>query len=392
MNKVVLKIKTLAFLLAFWAISFAAQSQKVVYSPQTKVSLLTCAPGVDLYAGFGHTSIRVVDPARGIDWVYNYGVFNFNTPNFYVKFARGMLKYMVIYHPTSGFLRQYQQEGRQVIEQELNLTKDEKHRFLEVLRDNYNDEKKRYYMYDFFYNNCATQIRDILKRELKPTFPSPKKDTTFREMLDVYISDQPWLDLGIDLILGLPADKKTDVLSQMFLPDYLFYNMSQWKKPNGEMLLGKPKVLIKGKSKITRPDPGFNQPFYVFWGLFGFVLLTTFLIKSDRLKRTLDGFFLFITGFIGIFVLVMWFGTNHDATQRNLNALWANPLYFYLAFAVWRNRKIKFTFGMMLAVTSLLLVSWSFFPQKFNTSLIPIFLIMIVRAVDHLFLSAKKGE
>jgi hypothetical protein len=149
--------------------------------------------------------------------------------------------------------------------------------------------------------------------------------------------------------------------------------------------------LVKGINTIKRPDPGFNQPLYIFWALFVVGLLSTFLIKSNRAKRVLDGFFLFITGFIGIFVLIMWFGTNHDATQNNLNALWANPLYFYLAFAVWRNRRIKFTFGMMLIMTSLLLASWSFFPQKFHYSLIPIFLLMIVRAIDHLFLNKKAG-
>lgn len=385
-------LKKLVILLMLWAVGFSVQSQNVTFSPQTKVSVLTCAPGAALYASFGHTSIRVVDPVKNIDWVYNYGIFNFNTPNFYVKFARGMLKYMVLYYPSDRFLQEYRDGKREVIEQELNLTPAEKTRFLEILKDNYNDENKRYYMYDFFYNNCATQIRDILKREFKPTYPTPKKDSTFRDMLDVYIADQPWLDLGIDLILGLPADKKTDVLSEMFLPYYLYYNMSEWKKANGEPLLGKPTYLVKGINTIKRPDPGFNQPLYIFWTLFAVGLLSTFLIKSNRAKRVLDGFFLLITGFIGIFVLVMWFGTNHDATQNNLNALWANPLYFYLAFAVWRNRRIKFTFGMMLIMTSLLLASWSFFPQKFHYSLIPIFLLMIVRAIDHLFLNKKAAR
>lgn len=386
------RIKNLTLFFFFWTFSLVAYSQKpdttrLNYSPQARITLLTCAPGHALYASFGHTSIRVVDPVLRKDVVYNYGIFNFNTPNFYVKFARGMLKYMVLRYPTLYFLKEYRDGKRRVVEQELNLTPAEKKQFLDVLEDNYIDPEKRYYMYDFFYNNCASQIRDILKREFKPSFPMPEKDSTFREMLDVYIGNQPWIDLGIDLLLGLPADKKADVLNQMFLPDYLFHNMSTWKKADGTPLLGKPTNLVNGMSKIERPDPGFNQPTYMFWALFGIALLLTFLIRNNRIKRILDGFFLLITGFVGMFLLLMWVGTNHDATQMNLNIIWANPLYLYLAFSTWRNRKIKFTFGLMLLVTGALLASWTIFPQKFHFSLIPVFLLMIVRAADQLLLA-----
>ena len=390
------QIKTFAFSLLFCLCAFTAHSQRfdttrLNYSAKARITLLTCSPGNALYSAFGHTSIRVVDPEINKDVVYNYGIFNFNTPNFYLKFARGMLKYMVARYPTIYFLREFRNEKRQVLEQEINLTPAEKKQFLDVLEDNFIDPNKRYYLYDFFYNNCASQIRDILKKEFNPI--TPKEDTpdsTFRQMLDVYIADQPWVDLGIDLLLGVPVDKKADAFNQMFLPDYLCYNMSQWKKQSGELLLGKPRPLVPGTAKITQPAPGYNQPLYVFWALFGVVLLTTFLFKSHRLKRALDGFFLLFIGLAGIFLLFMWVGTNHDATQVNLNVLWANPLYFFLAFGVWANRGIKLTFRMMLLVNILLLASWTFFPQKFHFSLIPLFLLMIVRAVDQLFLMKKQ--
>lgn len=391
------QIKKLAFSFLFCLLTFAAYSQRldttrINYSPNTRVTLLTCSPGTQVYAAFGHTSIRVVDPVKNIDLVYNYGIFNFNTPNFYLKFARGMLKYMVARYPTRFFLREFQREKRRVLEQEINLTPDEKRQFLAVLEDNYIDPNKRYYLYDFFYNNCSSKVRDMLKKEFNPIMPKEEKsDTTFRQMLDVYIADQPWIDLGIDLLLGVPVDKKADAYNQMFLPDYLYYNMSKWKKQSGEFLLGKPRDLVAGSAKITYPAPGWNQPLYVFWALFGVALLVTFLIKSRGFKRFLDGFFLLIVGLAGTVLLFMWVGTNHDATQVNLNVLWANPLYFFLAFAVWFNRGIKLTFRMMLLVNVLLLASWMFFPQKFHFSLIPIFLLMIVRAVDHLFLMRQRG-
>ena len=260
------KIKTVAFSFLFCWCTLAAYSQRfdtthINYSSQARVSLLTCAPGNAVYSAFGHTSIRVIDPTTNKDVVYNYGIFNFNTPGFYLKFARGMLKYMVARYPTIYFLREFQNEKRRVLEQEINLTPAEKKQFLDVLEDNLIDPKKRYYLYDFFYNNCASQVRDILKQEFNPIAPKEAApDSTFRQMLDIYIADQPWIDLGIDLLLGVPVDKKADAFNQMFLPDYLSSNMSKWQKQSGEPLLNKPRVLVPGAAKLARSAPGWNQP------------------------------------------------------------------------------------------------------------------------------------
>ena len=64
-------------------------------SLHVKISLLTCAPGEDLYTSFGHTAIRIIDSMAHTDVVFNYGVFNFDEPDFYMKFTRGKLNYMI---------------------------------------------------------------------------------------------------------------------------------------------------------------------------------------------------------------------------------------------------------------------------------------------------------
>ena len=51
-----------------------------------EVSLLTCSPGTEVYSLYGHTAIRVKSYTTGEDWVFNYGVFSFNRPNFYMAF------------------------------------------------------------------------------------------------------------------------------------------------------------------------------------------------------------------------------------------------------------------------------------------------------------------
>src|SRR5699024_474509 len=62
-----------------------------LFAQNYQVSLLTCAPGEELYSSFGHNAVRLLDLDTGRDLVFNYGTFDFDTPNFYVKFARGKL-------------------------------------------------------------------------------------------------------------------------------------------------------------------------------------------------------------------------------------------------------------------------------------------------------------
>ena len=57
------------------------------FGPDTKISLITIGPGKDLYSKFGHSAIRLSDPSNRIDLTYNYGTFDFDTPNFYPKFV-----------------------------------------------------------------------------------------------------------------------------------------------------------------------------------------------------------------------------------------------------------------------------------------------------------------
>ena len=112
------------------------QSQVPDLSPRAEFSLLTCGPGTDLYATFGHSAFRLRDPERGIDWVYNYGTFDFHTPNFYMKFARGKLPYALSRQSFDNFLYTYQLEHRWVHEQLLDLTPAESRPLLTFLERN----------------------------------------------------------------------------------------------------------------------------------------------------------------------------------------------------------------------------------------------------------------
>ncbi|MGB5383353.1 MAG: DUF4105 domain-containing protein, partial [Lutimonas sp.] len=74
-----------------WCLSSFSQSD--LLSDEAEISVITCGPGSELYSTFGHSAFRILDPKRNLDKVYNYGTFNFETPNFYAKFVRGKLLY-----------------------------------------------------------------------------------------------------------------------------------------------------------------------------------------------------------------------------------------------------------------------------------------------------------
>ena len=136
------------YILLFFFTGLSAQN----FGPDTKISLITIGPGHDLYSKFGHSAIRLSDPSQGLDLSYNYGTFDFDTPNFYGKFVRGKLDYILSVDKTFPLLRYYQRTGREVIEQDLLLSPEEVQEVAAFLIENYKPEN-RTYKYDFFYDS-----------------------------------------------------------------------------------------------------------------------------------------------------------------------------------------------------------------------------------------------
>ena len=128
-----------------------------------EVSLLTADPGTELYSSFGHSAIRMREIGPdGRDLVFNFGTFDFDTPNFYGKFATGKLNYMLSVVPYDRFIVEYDYYKRGLREQVLDLNQEQKDFLLQHLDAQY-DPARRFYKYDFFYNNCATKIRDAFE-------------------------------------------------------------------------------------------------------------------------------------------------------------------------------------------------------------------------------------
>ena len=369
-------------LLILFCFIFQANCFSQQFHPSSKISIIIASPGNILYNAFGHSAIRINDTINDYDLVYNYGIYNFNTPNFYTKFVRGKLLYKLGLQRFGGFVEGYKSQGRQVTERIVNLNEAQKTKILQFLSENYQPENREY-LYDFFYDNCASVIRDVLEQQVDGTLEydtANVKQITFRQLLDEYLATSPWSDFGIDLILGLPADKKADFRNQMFLPDYLEENLSK-ASLNGKALLSE-QIIVAPLTKSAQKQPLFS-PLLIMILLALLFFLATFFIGSKTVQYFVDVLLFGLLTLAGCIFLFMWLGTDHKACYQNLNMLWANPLYLLLIpYAKIKN--VKLIWWAVLILIIVLIISFPIFPQQYHIAFLPIFFIIIFRCVRNL--------
>ncbi len=324
--------------LIFTLILALGYSQSAQLSPTAKISVITCGAGDELYSSFGHSAFRVQDPSQGLDLVYNYGTFNFNTPNFYLKFARGKLMYSLSRQRFENFLYTYQLENRWVKEQILDLETRDINAIFQFLERNYQPEN-RDYKYDFIRENCSTKIPDVLREVLGDALeykPDHLEDQlTFRELIQSYLSWNSWSSLGIDLALGSVIDKKAIGDEYMFLPDYVLMQMNNSSLSSNPLVQRQRTVLDLSNGRATLLFT--SSPLFWFLLLFVFTLTITIIdFRNHTRSRWLDFILMFLTGFCGLFIIFLWFFTDHTTTANNFNIAWAFPANIVLAFLMAR--------------------------------------------------------
>lgn len=376
--------------LIFSTLSYAQGT--LVLSDSARISLMTVAPGDFVYSTFGHSAIRIYDPIQRFDRCYNYGTFDFEQPNFILKFCRGKLLYMLDMEPYRSFEYGNLQDYRQMEEQTLNMNQEEKQRLFNLLQENFKPEN-RFYKYDFFYDNCATRIRDIFEetffQQLSFDSTGLPKGATMRDLLHPYLQDKPWLGFGIDLILGLPADRKATTENFMFLPDYLHDIMGKAKKADGQLLVSRERFIPEGGLKKFADTAPLGNPVWI-TALFALVGLLS--MASPRNERIFDAIFWFLLGFAGLIIAFLWFATDHSATKNNMNILWALPthlLFFY------RNRlteTTQFYFTLTGYIALALLVLWKWLPQDLPEAAIPLLILIVVKSVGRRYWKKEKKE
>ncbi|MBK7731709.1 MAG: DUF4105 domain-containing protein [Bacteroidales bacterium] len=294
----------------------------------TDVYMITCAPGNESYSIYGHTALRIAIRGSDFDMVYNWGIFDFSTPNFVYRFARGRLDYMLGAYSYSRFLQEYISEGRSVWSQKLNLTTTEKERLFLLINENLRPENVKY-RYDFFYDNCATRVRDIIAASADDTviFPVKEKSFSFRQLIDPYQKVLPWLDLGADMLLGLPADRKASVADEMFLPILLRDNFAGTVIVHDgiEESLAEPLETVVDIPATQTASKAW-VPQALFWLIFAFVVLVTFVFKRPGLEKVIDYILYFIFSVIALLLIFTNIFSEHDALHLNLLFLGINVL------------------------------------------------------------------
>jgi hypothetical protein len=378
-------IRTGFFVFFFSILSF---SHAITLSDSARISLLTVAPGDELYSAFGHSGIRVTDFKTNMDVVFNYGTFDFNQPNFYVNFVKGRLLYMIDVELFQNFKSMYVYEERAVTEDLLNLTTEEKQHIFSYLYNNAKPEN-RDYRYEFFFDNCATRIRDVFEKELgkKLVFHYESFDTnyTLKQMLDLYVAKSPWVQFGFYLILGMPCEVKATPRVQAFLPDYLqkVFQTASLQTPNGdERFVNATNVLLDYPLPVAEND--FFTPLNsMLLLLLMFVILSIAEWKFKKQFLFFDGMLFGIAGVLGCFFLCMWLFTEHYSVPKNLNMLWAIPLHlpvvFLLMFKSLRKYLAKwFLFTAVLMVVLLLLKG--ILPQPYHVAVLPVIAALGLRA------------
>ena len=291
-NKKTYKMKKIIFLFIISSL-ISIKGIGLTLSPETEVSILTCAPGNELYSLFGHTAIRINDPRHQIDRVYNYGTFDFSTPHFYLKYARGLLPYQLTVQKFSHFIYNYQLEERTVYAQTIRLDSLEKQRIFDLLEENLLPQN-RYYLYNFLFDNCTTRSRDILLKSLPDSvaWNMPDVNKNFWNLLDEYLQASPWVQWGIHTILGQRGNRTATTFQYMFLPDYLMYGLKN-ARYDGQ-LLAEPAEVLYQAPEMNLSNSWYGTPLFVF--ALGCLLLILLLqyVKSRSLLNVISLIFLLL--------------------------------------------------------------------------------------------------
>jgi len=370
-------MRKIFFLLCF-LVAFKTNFSQPDSTVRLQISLITCAPGNELYSIFGHTAIRVFDSTNGSDLFYNYGTFDFNDPNFLLKFVRGKLDYFLSVEQANDFFYTYQQEKRTITEQILLLTSEQKKDIYKALQANLSG-KNKYYKYDFLFDNCTTRARDIIKgRSSFSQVQLVPKGTTFRNMLYIYLdsSGMCWSKLGIDLLLGSKIDKPVTVEQSNFLPDYLMFALDS---SNAKNQLIQDKKVYEAYNAVGVSKNNY-LPLIVFCFLFLVILLLSFL-KNNAAKKIIHYtsiLLLLVTGLVGFLLLFMWLATDHITCSNNYNLLWALPTNTVAIFLLKRKTIIQQYFKIVYILSWLLLATWFVLPQQFNIAFAPLLLTMMI--------------
>ena len=358
---------------------------------EIKFSVVTIGPyESELYSAFGHSGIRYVDKKNNIDHFYNYGIFDFNQPNFYLNFLNGKLLYMVAKYDYRTAEKYYINEDRYIKEQVLDLNESEKILLYNILEQNIRPEN-RTYLYNYVYDNCATKIRDVLHNVYGESlsFTSEPEKKSFRQLMDLYLEKNKWGDLGIDICLGPEIDYDVSFDEEMFLPDYLFKGIENAVRDGDKNIVSKTNIINLQKEDFQSYS---LSPHYIFLIFFIISIYLSFRQVKYGIKYfVFDSIYLMVSGIIGCLLVYLWFFTDH-LSSYNFNIVWAMPFNIIISILILVNPNsslVKWYMFLYSVLLFSLLILWNWIPQNLNEILL-FFILGITLRLSINFISLSK--
>ena len=327
----------LTFILSVVNATVGAQS--MTNPDRIQISLLTCSPGKEVWAQYGHTAIRYYDKESGEDLAINYGIFSLDQTYFIPRFVLGMTDYRMGVQPMDIFLAQYSYEGRGVVEQVLNLSAEDKEVIYKALQENMKPENV-VYRYNYFFDNCTTRARDMLVNHLhgKVVYPPAEEDATFRSMIHKWNNKYEWSQFGEDLLLGVNADRKTTKSEQQFLPENLRSDFDK-ARYNGKPLVKETNVLLDAETEVAEPVfPLSPLSVALIFAVISLVMML-FSYRRQQVYWAWDLALMLTSGLMGIIFFVMIF-SQHPCVSLNFILLFFNPLPLFFLYSTIKKKKV----------------------------------------------------
>lgn len=327
----------LTFILS--VVNATAGAQSMTNPDRIQISLLTCSPGKEVWAQYGHTAIRYYDKESGEDLAINYGIFSLDQTYFIPRFVLGMTDYRMGVQPMDMFLAQYSYEGRGVVEQVLNLSAEDKEVIYKALQENMKPENV-VYRYNYFFDNCTTRARDMLVNHLhgKVVYPPAEEDATFRSMIHKWNNKYEWSQFGEDLLLGVNADRKTTKSEQQFLPENLRSDFDK-ARYNGKPLVKETNVLLDAETEVAEPVfPLSPLSIALIFAVISLVMML-FSYRRQQVYWAWDLALMLTSGLMGIIFFVMIF-SQHPCVSLNFILLFFNPLPLFFLYSTIKKKKV----------------------------------------------------
>jgi len=383
-----MKIKNMnnkVLLLFFFFLSIFSFSKEQDVDRYT-ISILTVSPGKDLADAFGHSGIRVIDRELNYDMVFNFGIYDFQAPNFYSNFIKGRPIYSLGINNYNRFLNNYKNQKRGIIEHKIQISNDKKNTLIQLLLENSKPEN-RFYIYDYFNENCSTKVADLFIENLNDDSFStqinlPKKSNdSYRSLIYQMIPKNSWASLGIDICLGSVIDQDINYRQTFFLPSKFGKFLDKIESVNPETI--ESKLVLETPEVPEESVFNLTSPLLVLFFISIFIILLTYRdFKNNKQTKVLDILIISITTMIGLLISYLWFFSDHTAASQNYNILWASPLNILLFIDLFASKKRKWILGYLKFIFLMLILMmshWILSVQTFNITLFSFILALLIR-------------